>query len=583
MQKAASHLVRMSAHADMLTCSEYKLWTDAKSREFIAEKYPWFLDTFDSYPYAIQRADVIRYFVLHYYGGIYMDLDMGCNQALDPLLRFEVILPKTIPVGVSNDLFFAAKGHPFVEQLIYSLTAFNHMFITHYATVMFSTGPMFVSALYRRYVDTHEAARPSVPDAPGIGFSGIRVLPKSLYGKNAKPGQAPDSFFIHFYGSSWHASDAGFLIFLRKYGKLLIALGIVVVVIGRLHVVRPRLIPTLLTQAAEALSWALRTVLASHRSSQLGAYANIPLQPVDGPSSPKVSSESYGEPAAGPAPRYFADGNVPEAPKPMRAFASDSARANTGATPLTYVSPDTSDSLQSVPQPMRRNASGEEHGATLGTYAKRREGEWSADTAAQLPAFYVDSGSEYALGDSAQHLSPSSSHASLPDLMAPHSRAAPAKLRAPRRSWAPSFSALVPNALRDRPFTHGRSASASRTELSDSDPAPATDDFSLRRVISTDSGQEDHQSEWANYLQKNQSDPRLASPPLLARNSPSPLPIPSANPEMAQGQIHVTARMRRHIAGLSRAMTPAILTVSENTAQEPDADRARDEPPPGLS
>ena len=72
--------------------SEYKLWTDASSRAFIAEQYPWFLDSFDGYPYPIQRADAIRYFVLHYYGGIYMDLDVGCQQRMDALLYFPVSL-----------------------------------------------------------------------------------------------------------------------------------------------------------------------------------------------------------------------------------------------------------------------------------------------------------------------------------------------------------------------------------------------------------------------------------------------------------------------------------------------------------
>lgn len=58
--------------ADMLI---QQLWTDDKSREFIATEYPWFLETFDSYPYPIMRADSIRYFVLAHYGGIYVDMD----------------------------------------------------------------------------------------------------------------------------------------------------------------------------------------------------------------------------------------------------------------------------------------------------------------------------------------------------------------------------------------------------------------------------------------------------------------------------------------------------------------------------
>lgn len=37
--------------------------------------YPWFLPTYVAYPYSIQRVDVLRYFLLHHYGGIYIDLD----------------------------------------------------------------------------------------------------------------------------------------------------------------------------------------------------------------------------------------------------------------------------------------------------------------------------------------------------------------------------------------------------------------------------------------------------------------------------------------------------------------------------
>ena len=51
------------------------MWTDEKSRIFIEAEYPWFLETFDGYPHPIQRADVIRYFVLAHFGGVYIDLD----------------------------------------------------------------------------------------------------------------------------------------------------------------------------------------------------------------------------------------------------------------------------------------------------------------------------------------------------------------------------------------------------------------------------------------------------------------------------------------------------------------------------
>lgn len=137
--------------------------------------------------------------MLHHYGGVYVDLDIGCKRPLDPLLNFEVILPHTIPIGVSNDLIFSSPKHPFMELTIHNLITFDHTYGTNYPTVMFSTGPMFLSAQYNLW-----------PSADG-DHGGVRVLPKSLYGKNAKPEDAQFSFFWHYYGSSWHANDASFI------------------------------------------------------------------------------------------------------------------------------------------------------------------------------------------------------------------------------------------------------------------------------------------------------------------------------------------------------------------------------------
>jgi len=90
---------------------------------------------------------------------------------------------------------------------------------------MFSTGPMFLSAQYGLYT----SSQPLTPDQPG---GEVRILPKSLYGKNAKPGEAPHSFFSHFYGSSWHSDDAAFIGFLGKWGKALLWVGLVILMVS---------------------------------------------------------------------------------------------------------------------------------------------------------------------------------------------------------------------------------------------------------------------------------------------------------------------------------------------------------------
>ncbi|KAK4055239.1 hypothetical protein OIV83_000520 [Microbotryomycetes sp. JL201] len=259
---------------------EYMLWSDESSSEFIAKEYPWFLATFDSYTYPIQRADAIRYFVLHHYGGVYMDLDIGCRRNMDPLLYFQVILPATIPVGVSNDLMFSEKEHPFMDLVIHNLVTFDHQYGTNYPTVMFSTGPMFLSAQYGLWPKE---------DVEGEERQ-VRILPRRWYGKNAPEVEMQGSFFDHYYGSSWHADDAGFITFLGKFGMVLMYLGFSIVVLG-----------------VARLLWSKRSFLRakSHRALgpialPSGATANLPYARPGSPSDTDDGSKSaMGTPGRG--------------------------------------------------------------------------------------------------------------------------------------------------------------------------------------------------------------------------------------------------------------------------------------------
>ncbi len=52
---------------------------------------------------------------------------------------------QTKPVGFSNDFMVAAAGHNFLLKMINALPTWNKRFGSKYPTVMFSTGPMFVS------------------------------------------------------------------------------------------------------------------------------------------------------------------------------------------------------------------------------------------------------------------------------------------------------------------------------------------------------------------------------------------------------------------------------------------------------
>ncbi len=89
------------------------------------EHYPWFLPTYLSYPYTIQRVDVLRYFILHHYGGIYIDLDMGCRHRLDFMRMSNFTAPMTHPVGISNDVMAAVPGDAYLAHVLTRLAHWN--------------------------------------------------------------------------------------------------------------------------------------------------------------------------------------------------------------------------------------------------------------------------------------------------------------------------------------------------------------------------------------------------------------------------------------------------------------------------
>lgn len=159
-----------------------------------------------------------------------MDLDIGCTRPMDSLLYFDVILPITVPVGVSNDLMFASPRHPFMELVIHSLISFDHSYGTNYPTVMFSTGPMALSAIYGLWRRSHPMVSSAVSRLSAVGR--VRILPQALYGKNTKAELVPLAFFSHYYGSSWHTDDSGFILWLGSSFRFLLWLGASVAFIG---------------------------------------------------------------------------------------------------------------------------------------------------------------------------------------------------------------------------------------------------------------------------------------------------------------------------------------------------------------
>lgn len=91
---------------------EYKYWTDADIEEFMLEHYPHMMVTFHSYEHNIQRVDLVRAMILDHYGGVYVDMDYQCFEAID-----DVLITKQQIEGEEDGVcdFFAVKSPHFWE------------------------------------------------------------------------------------------------------------------------------------------------------------------------------------------------------------------------------------------------------------------------------------------------------------------------------------------------------------------------------------------------------------------------------------------------------------------------------------
>ncbi|KAI1110063.1 nucleotide-diphospho-sugar transferase [Nemania sp. NC0429] len=182
---------------------EYKLWTAKASRDFIAAEFPWFLDSYDGYRYPIQRVDVIRYFALRHFGGIYIDLDNGCKLNLDPILH----LPAFTTFGghgtLSNNIIGGQPNHPLFLLLSESLRWWNWNWILPYITISYASGQWYFTAMWEKY---HRLLR-----AGGTmkGFDGNGWAPLAYISMDMRPG-APEAylFWDQRQGGSWDNWDS---------------------------------------------------------------------------------------------------------------------------------------------------------------------------------------------------------------------------------------------------------------------------------------------------------------------------------------------------------------------------------------
>nr|QBK87498.1 MAG: glycosyltransferase [Marseillevirus LCMAC201] len=185
------------------------LWTDRMNRNLIATYFSWFLKYYDNYEYNIQRADVIRYFILWMYGGIYADTDLLCKRPLDDLLREMdgnlAIIKSNHLDYYSNWFIVSSKRNVFWpkvwDQLIY-VYGYKHCryCITRHFKIMATTGPIFIDQCIKKF-------NPPLYKLTN-GFNDCSVC-------DPQPCNCKDCYIINMNAGVWNSWDS------KLYNKLL--------------------------------------------------------------------------------------------------------------------------------------------------------------------------------------------------------------------------------------------------------------------------------------------------------------------------------------------------------------------------
>ena len=203
---------------------DYRLWTDESTRAFMAEHYADFIPIYDAYPYNIERADVMRYFILNHFGGVYADLDIECLQPIDDLIApHRGILARQSAkhaemhdesMLVCNSFMASEPNHPYWQVVREQLEATDPR-LSEELKVVHRTGPNMLQRAWEKYTgdDLHILAshitNPLIIGSPAHAYYHKTGQLPTWYKRRL---MAKGTVAIHYFENSWLPPTRGELI-----------------------------------------------------------------------------------------------------------------------------------------------------------------------------------------------------------------------------------------------------------------------------------------------------------------------------------------------------------------------------------
>lgn len=187
-------------------------WTEETALEFIKSHFAWFAPSYIKRLKPRAREEVLRYFLLWHYGGVYMDHDVGCEAPMDPLLlNTAALAPEPTSSGASNNLIASVPNHPFIIAIAMNIYE-DSMSRVSSCKGLFST----------RQISMNSALAMCLH--PGTDCPNIAVLPSKHYDKTE------NAIFTHYkaQGAYWDNGSAYDRIFGNLFGWTTAGVAVIV-------------------------------------------------------------------------------------------------------------------------------------------------------------------------------------------------------------------------------------------------------------------------------------------------------------------------------------------------------------------
>lgn len=209
---------------------EIKIWNGPMCRDLIDQLYPQFRAMYDGLPEPIMRCDAIRYFILHHFGGFYLDIDRICIKPLSKLLLegsnplCDVLLgakSDSIIFGtfLGNDFMWSKPGADFMKWCMEGIKVSTNP--SRHQRVLETAGPLYIKRRFESYKG---------PSVINILYDEVNVCDQCGCSNNFdKVYTVPDQSTSDWHQGDWDESVIRFVVCNRVH-LMYVALIVVLVV-----------------------------------------------------------------------------------------------------------------------------------------------------------------------------------------------------------------------------------------------------------------------------------------------------------------------------------------------------------------